>query len=108
MNTKQAKYTAKHFDKQFPNNDACLEWLKNYRFPNGIECPKCKKVTKHYKIAKRPCYKCECGHEIYPTAGTIFHKSATPLKIWFEAMFWMATTRLVILLKNFNENWRNL
>jgi transposase len=94
MKTKQAKYTTKNFNKEFANDDACLEWLKNYRFPNGIECPTCKKVTKHYKIAKRPCYKCDlCGHEIYPTAGTIFHKSATPLKTWFEAMFWMATTR---------------
>jgi len=94
MKTKQAKYTTKHFNKEFANDDACLEWLKNYRFPNGIECPICNKVTKHYKIAKRPCYKCDlCGHEVYPTAGTIFHKSSTPLKVWFEAMFWMATTR---------------
>jgi transposase-like protein len=94
MKTKQAKYTAKHFEKEFASDDACLEWLKNYRFPDGIECPTCKKVTKHYKIAKRPCYKCDlCGHEVYPTAGTIFHKSSTPLKVWFEAMFWMATTR---------------
>jgi transposase len=94
MKSKQAKYTTKHFTKEFATDDACLEWLKNYRFPGGIECPTCKKITKHYKIAKRPCYKCDlCGHEIYPTAGTIFHKSATPLKTWFEAMFWMATTR---------------
>ncbi len=91
---KQIEYTLKYFEKEFPNDDACLEWLKNYRFPNGIECPVCKRVTKHHKIAKRPCYKCDfCGHEIYPTAGTIFHKSSTPLKTWFEAMFWMATTR---------------
>ena len=26
-------------------------------------------------------------------AGTIFHKSATPLKTWLEAMYWMSTTR---------------
>jgi transposase-like protein len=91
---KQIEYTLKQFEREFPNDDACLEWLKNYRFPNGIECPDCKRVTKHHKIAKRPCYKCDfCGHEIYPTAGTIFHKSSTPLKVWFEAMFWMATTR---------------
>jgi transposase-like protein len=93
MNTKQAKYTGKTFAKEFPDNDACLEWLKNKHYPNGVECPICKTVKKHYKVAKRPCYKCECGHEYYPTAGTIFHKSTTPLTVWFEAMFWMATTR---------------
>ncbi len=91
---KQLKYTMKQFEKEFANDDACLEWLKNYRFPKGIECTDCKRVTKHHKIAKRPCYKCDfCGHEIYPTAGTIFHKSSTHLKTWFEAMFWMSTTR---------------
>lgn len=94
IQSKIREYTARNFDKEFPNDDACLEWLKNYRFPDGIHCPVCDKVTKHHKITNRPCYKCDnCGHEVYPTAGTIFHKSATPLKMWFEAMFWMATTR---------------
>lgn len=89
-----AKYTTRDFEREFPNDDACLEWLKSYRYPDGIHCPICDKVTKHHKLAKRPCYKCDnCGHEVYPTASTIFHKSATPLRTWFEAMFWMATTR---------------
>lgn len=94
MNTKQTKYTAKTFATRFPDDDACLEWLKNKQYPNGIECPICKKVTKHHKRANRPCYECDiCRHEVYPMANTIFYKSATPLKIWFEAMFWIATTR---------------
>ncbi len=94
MKIKQTKYTTKHFNKLFPDNDACLEWLKDKQYPNGIECPVCKKVTKHYKRANRPSYSCDlCGHDISPMAGTIFEKSATPLKVWFEAMFWIATTR---------------
>ncbi|MGA9048475.1 MAG: IS1595 family transposase [Dehalococcoidia bacterium] len=94
MKSKQAKYTMKHFDKIFPDNDACLEWLLNKQYPNGIECPKCQKVTKHHKFAKRPVYECDyCGHQVSPLAKTIFRKSSTPLKVWFEAIFWMATTR---------------
>jgi transposase len=94
MKSKQAKFTMKHFDKMFPDNDACLEWLKNKQYPNGIECPVCKKVTKHHKFTKRPVYECDCcGHQVSPLAKTIFRKSPTPLKIWFEAMFWMSTTR---------------
>jgi transposase-like protein len=94
MKTKQAKYTGKYFDNEFTDNDACLEWLKIYRWPDGIECPTCKKVTKHHKRTNRPSYECDnCGHEVFPTAGTIFHKSPTPLRVWFEAIFWMATTR---------------
>lgn len=88
------EYTIKDFNKEFPDDDTCLEWIKNYRFPNGINCVKCLKVTKHHKLTARPCYKCDlCGHEVYPTAGTIFHKSTTPLNKWFEAIFWLAATR---------------
>jgi transposase-like protein len=34
-----------------------------------------------------------CGHQNYPTAGTIFHKSETSLKSWFFAIFLMAQSR---------------
>jgi len=93
MKTKQSKFTTKDFGKYFPDDDACLEWIKNQRYPNGIECPICKKVTKHHKVASRPAYECRCGHQINPLAGTIFHKTTTPLTIWFDAMHEMATTR---------------
>ena len=32
-------YTIKDFDKQFPNDDACLNFLKNTQFPNGVLLP---------------------------------------------------------------------
>ena len=103
MNTKRPrmrKFTVKDFDRQFPNDDACLEWLKNYLYPDGIYCPNCKRVTKHHKLANRPCYNCDhCNHQVYPTAGTIFHKSATPLRTWFEVIHRMASTRCGISAK---------
>lgn len=94
------KYTIKHFKKDFPNDAACLEWLKNYRWPNGIFCEPCGKVTKHHLIESRKSYSCqECGHHVHPTAGTIFHKSSTPLTSWFHAIFLMASTRCGISAK---------
>lgn len=70
---------------KFSDDDSCLEWLKNKTYPNGIKCVVCDRVTKHHKIAMRRCYACDkCRHQVYPTAGTIFHKSTIPLKIWFE------------------------
>jgi transposase-like protein len=91
---KQAKYTKKDFNKMFPDNDSCIEWLKNHLYPDGIFCPTCKKVTPHHKLHGRPVYACEvCRHQVSPLANTIFHKSATPLKLWFEAIFEMSTTK---------------
>jgi len=94
------KYTAADFEKEFPDDDACLEWIKDHRWPDGIHCPECDKITKHHRVSGRSCYACDyCGHQVFPTAGTIFHKSATPLRIWFQAMYQMATTRCGISAK---------
>jgi transposase-like protein/ribosomal protein L24E len=93
-------YTIKDFEKQFPNDDACLDFLKNARWPKGVYCENCQKVTTHYRIANRKVYCCEfCGHTISPTAGTIFHKSDTPLRSWFHAIFLMSSTKTGISAK---------
>ncbi|MFC1982103.1 IS1595 family transposase [Chloroflexota bacterium] len=100
MRVEMKKYTTKDFDREFPTDEACLEWIKNHRWSNGIECPKCNRVTKHHKVTGRPCYECDyCGHQVYPTAGTIFNKSATPLRVWFEVIYRMASTRCGISAK---------
>ena len=94
------KYTIKHFDQQFPDEDSCLEFIKQARWPDGVHCTKCDKVTGHYRIKGRKVYSCEfCGVHVSPTADTIFHKSSTSLKTWFHAMFLMASTRTGISAK---------
>ena len=102
MNTKprMQKFTIKDLDVKYPDDDSCLERLKNKRWPNGIECPICKKITKHHKVTSKQAYACDyCGHQVSPAAGTIFHKSATPLRIWFQVMHRMASTRCGISAK---------
>lgn len=94
------KYTTKDFEKEFPNDEACLEWIKNLRWPDGITCLECDKVTKHHRVTGRSCYACDyCGHQVFPTAGTIFHKSATPLRVWFQVIYRMSSTRCGISAK---------
>ena len=89
------KYSTKDFDKDFPNDDTCLEWLFQNRFPNGVTCEKCGKITKHYRIQSQPCYSCEfCGNHIHPMAGTIFEDTKFDhLRLWFKAVAYMAVTR---------------
>lgn len=97
---KAMKYTIKDFQTDFPDDDRCLEWLKDYLYPDGIFCPNDKKITPHHKLRQRKAYSCElCGHHTYPTANTIFHKSSTPLTLWFYAVYLMASTRAGISAK---------
>ena len=93
-------YTIKNFQEQFPTDDACLDFLLKARYPKGVTCQKCQKVTPHYRIANRKVYSCQsCGSQVSPTANTIFHKSNTPLRSWFHAIFLMASTKTGISAK---------
>ena len=86
--------TVTDFFRQFPTDDACLEHLWTVRFGDEIECPKCGKVGKFYRLRKEPAYSCpRCGHHIHPMVGTPFEKSHTPLQKWFYAMYLFTTTR---------------
>ena len=99
------RYTVLDFERDYPDDAACLEWLKNYRWPKGIvcenkECPHYGTVTNHYRVKSRPSYSCAfCGHHVHPTADTIFHKSTTSLRLWFHAVYMMSSTRCGVSAK---------
>ena len=98
---KHLRYTINDFNRQFPDDAACLEHLKEQRFPGGIAfCQSCQTERKHYRITGRPVYSCDhCGTQISPMAGTIFEKSTTSLRLWYYAMYLMASTRCGISAK---------
>jgi transposase len=84
----------------FPNDDVCLETIKEQRYPGGVTyCSDCGQERKLYRVAGRTAYACERGHQFYPLAGTVFEKSTTPLHIWFYAMYQMGSTRCGISAK---------
>jgi len=90
------KYTFKQFQAQFPDDAACLEAMMKVQFGGTrLTCPGCGVVAvQFHPITNRRAYACqECGHHIYPCAGTIFHKSSTKLTSWFFAMYLMTSTR---------------
>lgn len=98
---KELRYSMRDFMNEFPTDSACLEYLKEQRFPGGVtQCVKCNVERKHHRVGNRTAYACDyCGHHIYPLAGTIFHKSATSLRLWFYAMYLMSSTRCGISAK---------
>jgi transposase len=86
--------TYTEFVRLFPDNDACLDYLRDKFYPTGSECPKCKRESRFHRIKGRSAYSCQfCGHHVYPTAGTIFEKSTVSLHLWFYAIFLMSSTR---------------
>jgi len=90
-----AKYTRKQFQAQYPDDDACLKAVLQRRYGTDPACPGCGvQPAKLHKITGRRAYACQdCGHHVYPYAGTIFEKSSTKLTDWFYAMYLMTATR---------------
>ncbi|MDE3194208.1 MAG: transposase, partial [Chloroflexota bacterium] len=95
-----SRFSLMELERQFPDDEACLHFLLMERYPDGVFCPKCKRVTVHYREAARPSYSCQtCGHRVHPMAGTIFENSATSLRLWFYAIYLMSATRCGISAK---------
>jgi transposase-like protein len=81
------------FQQRFHSEEACQEHLFNMRWPDGFSCPRCG-CKKYYLISKRRLYQCQgCSYQASLTAGTIFHKTRTPLKKWFWAIFLVANDK---------------
>ncbi len=98
--TGQSFYTIQDFQRDFPTDEACLDWLRDFLYPDGIYCKLCQQMTKHHRVKSRMSYSCDrCGHHEHPMANTIFQDSRTPLRSWFHAVFLMASTRCGISAK---------
>lgn len=75
------------FEDQFSSENACHEYLYQLRWPDGFQCPHCHDQNKAWRT-QRGFYKCRnCGRHVSVTAGTLFHRSRKPLRLWFRAMW---------------------
>jgi transposase len=102
-NPKPDSYTVADFQEEFPSDDACLDYLwRQLHSADGehADCPKCGRIRRFHRVRSRHSYSCDtCGHHLHPTAGTIFEKSTTPLRLWFHAVFLLSQTRCGISAK---------
>jgi hypothetical protein len=87
-------YTLRDFEDDFPDDARCLDWLTRLIFPEGIPCPKCRRVTPHHLLKKRRAYSCDyCGRHVHPTSFTRIQRSPTSLKKWFLAIYLLSKSR---------------
>jgi hypothetical protein len=75
----------------FPDDAACLEYLASVRWPDGFVCPACG-GRDAWRTGKGLWMCQDCGRKTSLTAGTIFHRTRTPLSSWFAAI-WFVTSQ---------------
>jgi transposase len=91
---KLGRLTVGELFARFPDEDACLNHIMEVRFGIRHVCHACGVEGTFHKLANRRAFSCaHCGHHVYPTAGTVFQDTRTPLRVWFYAIFLFVTTR---------------
>jgi transposase-like protein len=92
--------------REFPNDEACLEFIKEERWPNSVtKCEKCNTKRKHSRVTGRTAYACDrCGNHIYPLKGTVFAGSSTSLRTWFYVMYLVASSERGITAKRIQRD----
>lgn len=89
-----AKITVRDFFNRFPSDDACLAHIMDVRYGLRHICQACGVDATFHRLANRKAYSCaQCGHHVYPCAGTVFQDSRTSLQLWFYAIYQFVTTR---------------
>ena len=63
------------------------------RWPEGFVCPKCGKRKYSYSEARRVFQCSDCRAQTTVKAGTILHKSHTPLTKWFLAIYLLTQSK---------------
>jgi transposase-like protein len=101
------------FQDLFPTDEACYNYLCIMEWPEGFVCPHCQH-NDAWKL-KKGAYRCkQCRKDTRVTAGTIFDKTRTPLRLWFNAIWYIVNQKngvsalglkKVLGLKSYETTW---
>ena len=88
-----ASMTLPEVNELYPTDARCRQLLQRLRWPNGVECPRCKD-TRISTLKEYDRFECAaCEYQFTVTAGTIFHDSHLPLPKWFLAVLLLCEAR---------------
>jgi hypothetical protein len=83
--------TLREFQARFSDEAGCRAYLAACRWPEGYRCGRCEH-GEAFQLPRRMLWQCtSCGHQTSVTAGTVLHRTRTPLTHWFWAAYLVAT-----------------
>src|SRR3990172_3390232 len=76
---------------RFRDEEACRAYLAESRWPDGFRCPACGHGDA-LELPGRLLWRCRaCGRDTSVTAGTVLHRTRTPLTQWFWSAYLVTT-----------------
>ncbi len=93
MDKKYGELGIMEFQRRFRTEEACRKRLFKLKWPDGFSCPRCGH-GEYFDLPRRKIYQCKsCGHQTSVTAGTVMHRTRTPLRKWFWAIYLVANDK---------------
>ena len=93
MEKKYESLTLVEFQRQFPDDKSCYDYLAEMKWSDGFKCERC--AHTHYCKGKldrtRQCTK--CGYQATPTSNTLFHKVKFPILKALYIVYFVATNK---------------
>ena len=82
------------FEARFATEEACVAYARKMKWPDGFRCRRCEAVAS-WPVAHGRREECAvCGYQESVTAGTLFHQTKKPLRMWFRAItLWVTSKR---------------
>jgi len=77
----------------FPSDEACAAYLERLRWPQEFVCPACAVAQQPYRSSRGRLMCRACGRQSTVTAGTIFDKTRTPLRVWLAAAWYLTNQK---------------
>ena len=71
----------------FRTEQGCRSYLEKLRWSEGLVCPQCSLISQAQSISRARLICPSCKHQSTATAGTIFEKTRTQLRVWFAAIW---------------------
>ena len=81
------------FNRRYGTEEQCHAALVKMRWSDGFVCPHCGGIEHSYSAARRIFQCSACRVQTSARAGTIFHKSRTPLVKWFLAIYLITSSK---------------
>ena len=77
----------------FHSEQACRDYLEERRWADGLICPKCGVISPVERMSRGRLICPACRHQATATAGTIFAKTRTELRVWFAAIWYITSQK---------------